>query len=188
MAAHPIPRVSEEDYLKGEETAEFKSEYVDGVVYAMSGGTLPHSLLAASFLELYGSTLRQKGCRAQTSDAMVKAASGRAYFHPDVSVFCGKPENLRYVTNPMLIVEVLSPSTASYDLGRKFALYQTIPSLRHYLLLDSERIEAEYRLRHDDAWILTYASGPEGRIEIAELGLTVELGPLYEGILPVPAE
>src|SRR3954462_14111855 len=132
MGTLPVARLTEQDYITLERAADYKSEYVGSEIFAMSGGTARHSLLAGViFAELRGQ-LGAGVCAPFTSDLRVRTPKGDQ-FYPDVSVVCRPFEmhdgNNDVCTNPVVIVEVLSPSSANYDRGLKFVLYREIPSL-----------------------------------------------------------
>lgn len=147
MATLPKPPLTEDEYLRLDRQAETKSEFHDGQMFAMAGGSLNHSLLANSI----GALLRSQvpdGCRVFNADLRIKISASKAYTYADCSVICGEPEfsgdRQDNVLNPVLVVEVLSPSTEGDDRGKKFELYRTIGSLREYLLVHQDRCRAEH--------------------------------------------
>lgn len=167
-----------EEYLAFEEGTELKHEFIDGEVFAMSGGTFAHSLIKTNLIGV-ARPLISSGCLLLDSDMRVKV-SDRAYVYPDSSLVCGTPvfedEKRLSLLNPRVIFEVLSPSSEAWDRGGKFHLYQTIESLEAYVLLSQAQARVEAFFRGDQAW--TYrAYGPDGAIEI----------PGLEGVLPVDA-
>ncbi len=115
-----------------------KHEYAEGDVFAMSGGTLEHSLVAANFVRELGNGLAGRDCRVLTSDMRVGIEAGRRYVYPDASVVCGPPvfedDQRDTLVNPTIVVEVLSDSTEAYDRGDKFAQYRRVAALREYVL------------------------------------------------------
>lgn len=122
----PLPgyRLSPEEYLALERKAEHKSEYIDGIIYAMAGGSERHNLIAANIIIALGTQLRNRPCRVYTSDLKVGAPNSTRFFYPDVSVICGEPQFVDdekdVILNPILIAEVLSESTAAFDRGKNF--------------------------------------------------------------------
>jgi Uma2 family endonuclease len=132
-----------DDYFTVEEMSEIKHEYYNGEIFAMAGASLPHNEIAANVLSEFRVKLRDSDCGAYGSDLRVQTPSG-LYTYPDVSVVYGRVELLAErpdtVTNPIVLVEVLSEATEDYDRGEKFSLYKSIPSLRHYLLVAQSRI------------------------------------------------
>jgi Uma2 family endonuclease len=131
-------KMTAEEYLEWEAKQEFRYEYVDGKILAMTGGSIPHNDIALNFYTTLRPHLRQKSCRVNVSDVKVKASKNNRYFYPDLVVTC-EPDDLKsrdFIEHPKVIVEVLSPSTASYDRGDKFKYYRQIPSLQEYVLVD----------------------------------------------------
>jgi len=134
MAAQPIPPLTEQEYLSLDRAAEYKSEFVDGEIFAMAGGTLRHSSVSSRLIIEFGRQLEGRRCTVFNSDARVRSAKSRSYFYPDVSVVSGEPltheDSDDILINPSVIAEVLSPSTADYDYGKKFKRYRDIPTLK----------------------------------------------------------
>jgi Uma2 family endonuclease len=183
MASLPDAPLTEEQYLHIERESEFKSEFHDGRMYAMAGASPNHSLLSGAVLVLLFQQV-PAGCRVFSPDLRIKVAPTGLYTYPDCSVICG---DLQYfgdqkdvVTNPLLIVEVLSPSTEAYDRGKKFESYRTIESFREYLLIHQDRRHVEHYSKQDDgSWVLREHSGVEGSVSIPRLGASISLGELY---------
>jgi Uma2 family endonuclease len=186
MASNPVSKLSEEQYLAIERAAEFKSEFMDGVMYAMSGGTMRHSALARNILMEMHAMVRGGECQTFGSDLRVRV-SGRMYAYPDVSVVCGKPqladEQKDILLNPIVIFEVLSPSTELYDRGLKFQLYRSIPSLREYILVDQNKVQIEHYVRQDSsAWTLRDHQGLEQELKLDSIGVSLPLRLIYDGV------
>jgi Uma2 family endonuclease len=187
MASQPVTPLTEEEYLRIERQALDKSEFHDGQMFAMAGGSPNHSLLAASIgALLYGQV--PPGCRTFNADLQIKVASAGLYTYADCSVLCGEPrfsdDQRNALLNPLLIVEVLSPSTEGYDRGKKFELYRTIESFREYLLVHQDRRHVEhYSKQEDGSWLLREHSGIEGSVDIARLGIRISLADLYASAL-----
>jgi Uma2 family endonuclease len=177
--------VSEGDYLAFERASEERHEYADGVVYAMSGGSGRHSALAANVIVELGVALRGGPCRPLTSDMRVLIPASRRYLYPDVSVVCGQPEMLDAfednLLNPRVVVEVLSDSTEAYDRGEKFAHYQKLLSLKHYVLVSQKEPRIEVFTREDDGWRLRNY-GPTDRVALDSIGCTIEVDAMYAGV------
>lgn len=145
------------EYLALEAASERKHEFVAGVVYAMAGGTLEHSALAASMIALLTAALRGRPCRVFTSDARVRVRATGLSTYPDASIACGRierdPEDPDALANPVVLVEVLSDSTEDWDRGGKFAHYRRIPSLRDYVVVaQSEQLVEHHTRNADDTW------------------------------------
>jgi Uma2 family endonuclease len=192
MATQSIPRVNEEEYLRLERAAEYKSEFLDGEIFAISGGSLRHSYLASNWTALLNSRLKGKGCYVFTSDARVRTPKTGSYLYPDVSVACGGPQTHQnsndILVNPQVLIEVLSPFTAGYDHGKKFECYREIPSLREYVLVHADLAHVEHYVRQPDAsWIFREYRGLEAAVPIASIDCNVPLADVYSGVLDLPA-
>jgi Uma2 family endonuclease len=189
MASLPATRLTEEQYLQIERAALDKSEFHDGQMFAMSGGSPNHSLIANTI----GALLHRQvppGCRTFNSDLRIKVAAAELYTYPDCSVVCGDLEyagdQRDVILNPLLIVEVLSPSTEGYDRGKKFELYRTIESFREYLIVHQDRHHVEHYSRQDDgSWLLREHIGAGDTVAIARLNTRILLAELYASALNV---
>ncbi len=149
--------LSPEDYLAWEEKQEFRHEYIDGKIYAMTGGTLTHNGIAVNLVALLRSHLRSKGCKVFVNDVKVQVSRNGPYFYPDLVVTCDERDlkSKSLVRYPCLIIEVLSPSTANYDRGKKFRYYRKLKSLKEYVLISADTIGVEYyRLNANQKWEL----------------------------------
>ena len=176
--------VSPEEYLAMDRAAETKSEYFDGRVLAMSGGTSEHALLPSNLTGLLWPQLRVGNCRVYSSDLRVASPSGRRFFYPDLTVVCGQLEfhdrHRDTVTNPKVVFEVLSESTAGYDCGPKFLTYQTIPSLQEYVLVHQDVPLIEHYLRSsNETWIYRKAEGLEAVLELPSIQSSLNLSEVY---------
>jgi len=178
--------VSVEEYLAADRTAESKSEYYDGVVYAMSGASLRHNLIVTNLITTLKNGLRGGKCRVYPSDLRVSTPSRRRYFYPDVTVVCGSAqtadERNDILLNPTLLIEVLSDSTAACDRGRKFLSYQTIPSLKEYLLVAQDEPRIECYRRQTEGWLYTQVFSPEAAVNLESLGIELALAEIYDEI------
>jgi Uma2 family endonuclease len=190
MATHPqTATVSLDDYLAAEEAAEFRSEYVDGEVVAMVGGTLEHGIIVGNLHGLLYARLEGGPCRVVSQGTHVKAAQGERVFYPDVAVFCGTPRREKRVRDllldPTLLVEVLSPSTAGYDHDTKWESYRRIASLQDYLLVSQDRPRVErYTRQGDGFWLFSEVEGLAGELRLDSLNVTLPLSRIYDGVLP----
>ena len=147
--------VSQEEYLEGEQHSDCKHEYLNGVVYAMAGGTNRHGDIGGNIFASLKSKLSGKPCRAKNSDTKVRLLHGRdeRFYYPDVSVVCGpKNPDAQFEENPSVIFEVLSPSTARYDNCEKKDAYLRCESLQAYVIVHSERVEVTIHTRVGDGW------------------------------------
>ena len=187
MSTQPKTSLTPEQYLEIERKAEYKSEYYRGEMFAMAGARLAHNLLLAHLLRDIGQQLRGKPCEICPSDMRVLVSATGLYTYPDAVAYCGEPrlldQHLDTLLNPQLIIEVLSPSTEAYDRGRKFEHYQSIDSLREYLMVSSDRIHADlYTRQPDDRWLLTSATRLEDSLDLQSVGCSIALASLYEKV------
>ena len=180
--------ISPEEYLALEESAEGRSEYFNGEIFAMSGGTSEHNVIAGNVSRELGNQLFDRPCLVYQSEQRVKIPSTGLYTYPDVTVVCSRPEfeNARRTTllNPIVLVEVLSESTEAYDRGDKFAHYQTLPSVREYVLIasDQHRIERFSRAVGSSDWVLSVCTDPDGSLPLESIGCTLELSGVYHKV------
>ena len=142
--AYSKQKFSIEEYLEIENASIEKHEYYKGEIFAMSGAKVPHNMISRNFLFALGKKLRGKSCQPFGSDQRIHVEENTLFTYPDISIICGEIITLNNddcnVLNPTVIIEVLSPSTKNYDRGEKFKLYRDIPSLKEYILADSESI------------------------------------------------
>ena len=176
-----------EQYLEIERKADFKSEYFNGEMFAMSGARRPHVVITANASGQLYQQLRKRPCQAYPVDMRIRVAPSGLYTYPDVSVVCGEPqfldEDQDTLLNPTVIIEVLSESTEAYDRGQKFELYRTVESLTEYLLISSRRISAELFTRQPDGrWMLTAKTSLDDTIELQSIGCQLLLADLYEKV------
>ncbi len=148
-----------EEYLARERKALDKSEYRDGQIYTIPGASRKHNLITGNTLAELHVQLRNRVCEVYPSDMRVKVSPPGTYTYPDVVVVCEEPqfEDTHFDTllNPTVLIEVLSPSTAAYDRGEKFASYQKLDSLCEYVLISQDRVRVEHYLRQEQTWDLT---------------------------------
>jgi Uma2 family endonuclease len=176
------------EYLGFEASSNVKHEFLDGQIYAMAGGTPEHSALAAAVITLLGPQLLGGECRPYNSDLRVRTPTGLTTY-PDVTVIFGPREidavDSLAITNPVLILEVLSRSTEEYDSGDKFEHFRTIPSLREYVLVSHRERSVEIRSRSGDGWRTTVAR--EGAIAELSIGARLDVRELYAAAAEPPA-
>jgi Uma2 family endonuclease len=185
--AQPVQRLTEAEYLALERAAEFKSEFYDGEVFAMAGGSPMHSLIATNTARDIGNKLSGRPCFPYNSDLRVRPPGVPFYTYPDTSVVCGPlefdNEQEDTITNPSLLVEVASPTTEGYDRGLKFKLYQKMRSLREYLVISQSEPTLDLFIRQDsDEWLLRSATGLDGSLVLPKLGVTLSLQEIYAGV------
>jgi len=188
MAASPLPtRLTPEEYLAIEREAEFKSEYYDGQMFAMSGGSLPHSVLPARLTAALSRSVRARGCEVTNSELRVRVTPRGPFFYPDISIYCGEPQladDYRDVLlNPLVVIEVLSKSTEAHDRGFKFDAYRKIESLQEYVLVSQKEPHIEVYLRQPQGkWLLSHYVGMDAVCVFSSLDCYVSLSDIYEGI------
>ncbi len=180
-----IRQMTVEEYLVYEETSEFRNEYIDGEMIPMTGGTSNHSALVAYTIGALINELSERDCLVRASDMRVRV-DDRKYVYPDVSVVCGEAEfdNEREVTllNPTVVVEVTSPSSLGYDHVDKLGFYGSVPSIQGYLILDQERIYAEWHARTASGWHLQQYTDLSDVIPLEPLGCALPLSQVYRGV------
>lgn len=187
MSADVQPQLTPEQYLEIERAAEFKSDYYDGHMYAMSGGSLRHAVVIASLGRELGNALKKRPCTVATSELRLRVGSGRLYTYPDVIVFCGEAEladqHNDTLLNPTVIVEVLSPSTEAYDRGLKSTQYRTIEFLQEFVLVwqTEPRIEV-YQRQSGGKWLLSEFAGMESVCRFESLDCNVALADIYHNV------
>jgi Uma2 family endonuclease len=188
MATQTIPRLTEAEYLALDRANPYRSEYIGGEMFAMAGGTLRHTALAARCIVELNSRLAGRGCTVFSSDARVRTPRTASHVYPHVSVVCGEvrtqPNASDVLINPAIVVEVLSPTTRDYDKGAKFELYREIDSLTDYLLVDSDDPKVVlYSRQPDNSWILREVSGLQTSIAIPSLSITIDLPQIYGDLM-----
>jgi Uma2 family endonuclease len=181
--------VTPEQYLAAEELSEEKHEYFDGLVYpihspihAMSGGSYAHDTLAGNLFALCKAHLKGSGCRISTSNMRLNIESANCYFYPDLTIHCEaiKADAVALIS-ARIVVEVLSPSTSSYDLGKKFAIYRQLDSLQEYVLIDSvSRYVQVYRRADHGDWIFHAYTPDDATVRLASIDFSVTLADLYD--------
>lgn len=191
MALPQHPSMTVEDYLTLDRSSvEVRYEYIDGYVTMLAGGTLDHATIGANIISILRHLLRGGPCRVFTSDARVRLSRTR-YVYPDATVSCDEQDRgqIDIVQSPRLIVEVLSPSTKDYDLGRKFSYYRECPTIQEYLLIDAQRPLIEVcRRERQDLWLLRTCH-PGEEIELVNLGIHFPFSTVYEDVVfPPPDE
>ena len=176
-------RYTPAEYFVLEAQSEVRHAYFDGEVFAMAGGTKSHNLITQNFTLALRGCLRGKGCQVFMEDVRLAVQEGFHYTYPDVVVSCDPADrrDVYLVRQPVLIVEVLSTSTAEYDRSRKFNQYKKLASLRHYILVSQTAWVLEW-FRRDDLgqWIHTVLSDPADVLEIPDLHLHLPLAEVYD--------
>jgi len=164
MTAVPRAKLTPAEYLAAERKAAFRSEYLNGEMFAMAGASYPHTRINDNLIIALGARLKGGPCFPLSRDMRVKVSRTGLYTYPDALVVCGQPEfedgQRDTLLNPQVVIEVLSESTESYDRGAKFRHYQQVPSLREYVLIAQDEPVCERFVRQpDETWVLTTVTG-----------------------------
>jgi Uma2 family endonuclease len=187
MATPARSFITPQEYLERERKATYKSEYLNGQVFAMSGTSPQHSIINVNLIAAFHRQIAGKGCQVYTSDMKVRVESTNLYTYPDVSVVCGKPrfdaDEMGILLNPVLIAEILSPSTERYDRVGKFAMYSSTTSLREYVLVSQSAVKVErYFRRPGGKWLLTEVSHLKDSIKLASVPAVLKVRDLYRQV------
>ena len=178
-----IPRFTSEQYLALERRAEFKSEFDNGFIEAMSGASREHNLITGNVLSEIRTQFRNRTCEVYATDMRVWIGPARQYRYPDITAVCGDPEfqdgEFDTLLNPTLIVEVLSPSTESKDRNRKFAAYRRLKSLREYVLISQSEVLVERYTRSGENWLYTALDNLEDTLQLTSIDCQVPLKEIY---------
>ncbi|MEK7224383.1 MAG: Uma2 family endonuclease [Bacteroidota bacterium] len=188
----PLPvygkkKLTIEEYLEFENASEEKHEYYEGEVFAMSGAKVPHNIIAVNLTVFLGQKLKGKTCQPFNSDQRIYIPSNTLFTYPDISVVCGEIETKDgdelNILNPVIIVEVLSGSTKSYDRGDKFKLYRDIATLKEYILVDSISFIVEvFRINENGHWELEEYKNLSDILLVKALGISIPLAEIYDGV------
>jgi Uma2 family endonuclease len=188
--------LSEQDYLALENASVIKNELVGGVVHAMAGATDAHNTLAGNLFVACHGARRNSPCRPFMSEMRLRLEGGHTYYYPDVMVVC-KPEDKDplFKSQPCMLAEVLSPSTASIDRREKLIAYKQIPSLREYLIISQDQVHVEHHVRLSDEGNYKHSNnsnwglrtlGPGDSLELLCLPLTLSMDDLYASVVFAP--
>ncbi len=172
-------------YLEAEKAAKYRSEFIQGEVYAMAGASDAHVTLTGNLSALLHSKLRGSGCKSYSSDMKLRIGEDETYFYPDLMVSCDTEDRKRKYSklNPILLVEVLSDTTEAYDRGGKFAWYRQLNSLQEYVLVDQNRFRVElFRRNKHDRWELFTFEGEQAELELLSVDLRCTVAELYEDV------
>jgi Uma2 family endonuclease len=187
VVAYGKKKFTIEEYLEYENASEEKHEYYQGEIFAMSGSKVPHNIIAGNLYFGLRKRLGGKSCQPFNSDQRIYVPENSLFTYPDISVVCGdiltKDNDDWNILNPSVILEVLSPSTRNYDKGEKFQLYRDIPTLKEYILVDSEKIHVEaFRINDNNHWELEEYKKIEETLPVKTVQLSIPLIEIYEGI------
>jgi len=185
MIAIPQPSLmTVEEYLDWEARQDMRYEYIEGEIFAMTGGSIPHNDLALNLYRNLYSHLQSRGCKANVSDVKVQADAKSAYFYPDLLVTCDADDlkSRKFIQKPTLIVEVLSPSTSYQDHDKKFIYYRKMDSLQEYLLIDSEKITMELYRRGEGKMWYYYPYSEKDIVSLASINFEFPIELIYENV------
>jgi Uma2 family endonuclease len=194
MASTARTRLTAQQYLEIERRAEYKSEFLNGEMFAMSGASRAHNLIATNVTRELSGQLRGRPCETYAGDMRVKVSETGLYTYPDVLVVCGEAEfedaHVDTLLNPTVIVEVVSPSTEAYDRGEKFAQFRNLASLREYVLIAQDRPRLErFRRSEGQDWLFSAVDGLEETAHLTAIGCDLALADVYERVpFPVAAD
>ncbi len=195
MVAQSKPEFSPDQYLALEREASTKSEYLCGGIYAMTGGSPKHSEIASNIIMSIGPLLNCRQCHVYTRDLRIASANSTLITYPDVSIVCGEPafhdSKKDVVTNPVVLVEVLSDSTEAYDRGKKFTYYRTIESLQDYILVSQKEPMIDlYSRETNGTWRIQSITGlePEAAIDVPSIACRLLLSDVYDGVEFAPVQ
>lgn len=179
-------RYTIEEYLEMEQASQEKHEYYQGEVFAMSGPKVPHGIISGNTFLALGNQLKGKRCRPFNGEQRIHIEQNTLFTYPDIFVVCGEIETRNNddwnILNPTVIIEILSPSTRDYDRGQKFKLYRDIPSLKEYILIDSEFINVEFFFLNDEGhWELREYKTIEDSFLLKSIQVQLDLKEIYEG-------
>ena len=178
IAAESLPRMSVSEYLAFEQESEIRHELVDGYLYAMTGASDRHEEIVANLLAALHQHLRGTGCRVYGSNLKIRV--GDDFLYPDLFVRCAKERGDSYFkTDPLLVIEVLSPNTQRYDRGDKRLAYQSLPSLQEYVLVAQDEPSVEMYRRTEAGWEPTIQRGIDGEITLRCIDLMIRLEQVY---------
>ncbi len=189
MEAKKLNSISFEEYVKIEQETGMKHEFHNGEIYAMSGGTISHGVIAGNiFASLFVALSNKKSpCRPLNSEIKLKLKKGNKYVYPDSMVVCGElegPEDGKdAITNPTVIVEVLSKSTEGYDRGDKFSFYRQIPTLKEYILIDQYKAYIDVYTKKSDLWKITSIKGLGESLFLESLDIEIPLEAVYRDVV-----
>ena len=177
-----------EEYLTWERKQPFKNEYHNGQIVAMSGASRWHNRIMLNTVTQLNNQLMESECEVYASNMRVGASPKVSYLYPDVIVVCGEPrfedDTFDTLLNPIVVIEVLSPSTAAFDRGKKFEYYKQLASLQEYILISQNSVRVEHYCRRETQWIHNAFQRLEDVLSLASIECEVSLGAIYRRVIP----
>ncbi len=175
------------EYLTWERKQPFKNEYHNGYIIAMSGASRAHNRITVDITIQLGNQLMNSECEVFASEMRVRTSSEVSYFYPDVIVVCGEPrfedDTFDTLLNPIIVIEVLSPSTAAFDRGEKFEYYKQLASLQEYILISQDRVRVESYRRQGTRWLHNTFDHLEASLSLTSIECEVPLRAIYRRII-----
>lgn len=187
MSTLAVDKISPQEYLRIESESESKNEFVDGIIVPMTGASLVHTIICGNILALIWAHIKEKDFTVHSNDLRVHSPQANSYFYPDIVVIKGEAaltdQHFDTITNPLLIVEVLSDSTEGYDRGDKFRAYREINALKEYILVSQDKPNVEiFSKNSKNIWSLHEASGLQNSIQLNTIDLSLSLADIYNKI------
>ncbi len=187
VVAYQKRRYTIEEYLELEKESTEKHEYYQGEIFAMSGAGFSHNLIFSNVFGLLSNKLKGAKCIPFGSDMRMNIPENTLFTYPDISIYCNEIKHLNEdadtILHPTVIIEILSPSTKSYNRGKKFNLYKDIPSLKEYIMIDSESVSVEaYYINEEKNWILNEHKEISDYFSLVSMGFDVALSDTYEHV------
>lgn len=186
MSSLAQPVYTAEQYLAMERKAEHKSEFINGLIYAMSGASREHNLIAGNVFSSIHAQLKGRPCEVYMNDMRVKVSATGMYTYPDVVALCDEPRfedaHVDTLLNPSVILEVLSNSTEAYDRGEKFAHYRRLSCVTDYVVIAQSQVRVEHFVRQGDQWLLSEKSDLDATLHLSSIGCDVALRDIYDKV------
>eukprot|EP01012_Entosiphon_sulcatum_P009782 TRINITY_DN15607_c0_g1_i1.p1 TRINITY_DN15607_c0_g1~~TRINITY_DN15607_c0_g1_i1.p1 ORF type:complete len:201 (-),score=28.20 TRINITY_DN15607_c0_g1_i1:338-940(-) len=187
VVAYQKRRYTVEEYLEMEKESTEKHEYYQGEIFAMSGAGFNHNLIFSNVFGFLFSKLKGSKCIPFGSDMRMNIPENTLFTYPDISIYCNEVKHLNKdedtILHPTVIIEILSPSTKNYDRGKKFNLYKDIPSLKEYIMIDSESVSVEaYYVNEEKNWMLNKHIEISDTFSLVSMGFDVPLADIYERV------
>ena len=176
-----------EEYLVWERKQPFKNEYYNGQIIAMSGASRAHNLITMNVANQLYNQLVDQACEVYANEMRVRTSPAVSYFYPDVVIVCGEPrfedDTFDTLLNPIVVIEVLSPSTAAYDRGEKFEHYKQLASLQEYILISQDRVRVERYYRQETQWNCNTFQHLEDMLPLTSIGCEASLRAIYRRVV-----
>jgi Uma2 family endonuclease len=194
MASVPNPLLTPEEYLEMELQTEYKNEYFNGQVFAMAGVSLAHSRISQDINRHLGNQLDGSHCEVHAGELRARTGDSSMYAYPDILIFCGEAKIEKYkgtdtLTNPIVVIEILSPTTETYDRRDKFEKYRAIETLKEYILVSQDRILVERFVRQASGeWLYSSLNRLDDTLILASAPARLTLRDIYKRVFPSEGE